>query len=69
MFAACAPVTNPIEAPSGRRSTSRSQPAATASTAAAAGEVTTEKPFWSHAVASQSAANDDGSALPITNPK
>ncbi len=69
MFAPWAPVTKPLETPAGRPSRSAIQPAATASAAAAAGEVTTEKPFWSHAVATQSAATAAGSALPKTKPK
>ena len=69
MFAPCAPVTKPLETPSGSPSTSTSQSAATCSSAAATGDSTTEKPFWSHAVASQSAATAAGSALPMTKPK
>ena len=69
MFAPWAPVTKPLATPAGSPSSSASHPAATSSTAAAAGDTTTEKPFWSHAVASQSAATEAGSALPMTKPK
>ena len=69
VFAPCAPVTKPLETPAGSPSSSASHSAATSSTAAAAGEVTTENPFWSQALASQSAASAAGSALPITKPK
>jgi hypothetical protein len=37
--------------------------------AAAAGDSTTEKAFWSHADESQSAASAAGRELPITKPK
>jgi hypothetical protein len=69
VFAPCAPVTKPLDTPSGSPSSSTSQPDATCSSAAATGEVTTENAFWSHAVASQSAATAAGSALPKTKPK
>ena len=64
-----APVTKPAR-DAGREAEQLGEPpAATASAAAAAGEATTEKPFWSHAVATQSAATAAGSALPMTKPK
>ena len=69
VFAPWAPVTKPLETPAGRPSRSAIHSAATASAAAAAGEATTEKPFWSHAVATQSAATAAGKRAPEDEPE
>ena len=64
-----APVAKPTAAPLGSPSASSTQRSATASIAAAAGELTRLKPFWSHAETSQSAPSAAGSAPPVTKPK
>ena len=69
VFAPWAPVTKPLARRAGSPSKSASQTVATSSAAAAAGDRTTENAFWSHVVATQSAATEAGSALPITKPK
>ena len=69
MLAPWAPLTKPYDTSAGKPSTSTSIPPATASTAAAAGEVVTENPFWSQVETSHSAASEAGVALPITKPK
>ncbi len=69
MFASCAPVTKPTDAGSGIPSSSLSQPPATSSAAAAAGDSTGLNAHWSHPEASMSAAVAAGSAPPMTNPK
>ena len=56
MFAAWAPVTKPTEAVAGMPSSSLSQPPATSSAAAAAGDVTRVERHWSQPAASMSAA-------------
>src|ERR671916_136802 len=53
----------------GRRRRSSSQPVATRSAPAAAGEDTRRPAFWSHTEVSQSAARAAGSTPPITQPK
>ena len=53
----------------GSPSASSTQRSATASIAAAAGELTRLKAFWSQAEASQSAPSAAGSAPPVTKPK
>ena len=63
------PVTKPNDAWTGKPSSSFSQPPATSSTTAAAGEVTALKAGWSHPVVRMSAAVAASSAPPITNPK
>ena len=56
-------------ASAGRPSSSSIHSPATCSAAAAAGESACVAAFWSHAVVSQSAASDAGSAPPTTKPK
>ena len=68
-FAIVAPVVKPTAAVAGRPSASSTQRSATASIAAAAGELTRLKAFWSHAEVSQSAASAAGRAPPVTKPK
>jgi hypothetical protein len=62
-------VTSANDAVAGSPSSSASQPPATSSNAAAAGVGAASPAFWSHAVASQSAAIPAGWAPPITKPK
>ena len=68
-LAMVAPVTKPPPAPSGRPSSSVTQRSATASSRAAAGDMTVRPAFWSQAAISQAAATATGSAPPVTNPK
>ncbi len=68
-FEVVAPVAKPTAAVRGRSSASRTQRSATASIAAAPGELTRLKAFWSHAEVSQSAPSAAGSAPPVTKPK
>ena len=62
-------MTNPTEALAGRPSRSSSQPAATASTAEAAGAAIRLPAFCPQAAVSQSAATPVGCDPPITQPK
>ena len=64
-----APVTKPPPVPVGRPSTSATQRSATASSRAAAGDITARAAFWSQAAISHAAATAAGSAPPVTNPK
>jgi len=66
---ACPPVTKPNDAPAGKPNSSFSQPPATSSTTAAAGEVNALKAGWSHPLVNTSAAVAASSAPPTTNPK
>ena len=68
-LAIVAPVVNPTPALPGSPSASSTQRSVTASTAAAAGELTRLNAFWSQALTSQSAASAAGRAPPVTKPK
>ena len=68
-FDVVAPVAKPTAAVRGRASASSTHRSATASIAAAAGELTRLNAFWSQAEASQSDASAAGSAPPVTKPK
>ena len=68
-LAVCPPVTKPTLHSRGRPSRSRSQPIATSSAAAPAGESALSETFWFQAEASQSAAIAAGSPAPTTKPK
>ncbi len=63
------PVTKPATVVDGRPKSSTSQRCATCSSVAATGEAVKAPAFWSHAVASQSAATATGCEPPMTNPK
>ena len=64
-----APVAKPTAAVRGSPSASSTQRSATASMAAAAGELTRLNAFWSQAEVSQSEPSAAGSAPPVTKPK
>ena len=68
-MAIVAPVVNPHDDPAGRPSSSTSQPWATSSATAAAGEIAYSPAFWSQVLVSQSAASAAGWLPPMTNPK
>ena len=68
-LAMVAPVVYPTDEPVGRPRSSSSQPAATSSTTAAAGEWMNRPTFWSHVDTSQSVARAAGTEPPMTNPK
>ena len=68
-LAMVAPVTKAPPASGGRPSSPATQRSATASSRAAAGDMTLSAAFWSQAAVSQAAACAAGSAPPVTKPK